>query len=444
MAVRDLTNGNERKLILNFALPMLIGNVFQQLYNIVDSIVVGQYIGKIALSAVGASFPIFFALISLVIGLASGAGIVISQYFGAKDYKQVQKASDTLFLILFFASLIVSAAGIFFIDNILALIDLPAEVIPDAKIYLIYTLAGLLMAFGYNGTASLLRSLGDSKTPLYFLIISTITNIFLDLLFVLVFGMGIEGVAIAKIISQAGAFISSVIYINRRMDTVKINFLKMSLDKKIFVKSVKVGLPTGMQQMFVAVGMMAVLKIVTGFGTSVIAAYSVATRVGSFALMPAMNFSQALTSFTGQNIGAGKISRIRKGLLSTIGMSSIISITISLFVIFGGEYIMAVFTPDTDVIRIGTEYLQIVGSFYILFSVMFTFMGVFRGAGDTLIPMFFSLLSLWIIRLPLSYYLSDIYGETGIWYAVPVAWAVGLLLSLGYYLGGRWKRKVVV
>ncbi|MEA2041922.1 MAG: MATE family efflux transporter [Bacteroidota bacterium] len=444
MAVKDLTNGREGRLILNFALPMLIGNVFQQLYNVVDSIVVGNYIGKEALSAVGASFPIFYALISLVIGLASGTAIVISQYFGAKKYEMVQKGADTLFILLFFAAIIVSSLGIYFIDEILQLIDLPADVVPDAKIYLTYTLLGLLAAFGYNGTASLLRALGDSVTPLYFLIISTITNIALDLLFVLQFNMGVEGVAIATVISQVGAFITAIIYINRNFDIVKINFMKMKFDKKIFFKSIKVGLPAGLQQLFVAVGITAVLKIVNGFGTSVVAGYSVATRVGMFASMPAMNFAQALTAFTGQNIGAGKINRVRKGLMSTLAMSSGISVSISLIVVFGAEQIIGLFSPDPEVIRVGTEYLRIVGAFYVLFTLMFTFTGVFRGAGDTLIPMFISLFSLWIIRLPLSYYFSEKFGETGIWYAVPVAWAFGLILVFGYYLGGRWKRKGLV
>lgn len=444
MAVKDLTSGKEGRQILNFALPMLIGNVFQQLYNVVDSIVVGNYIGKEALSAVGASFPVFYMLISLVIGLGSGAGIVISQYFGAKKYELVQKASDTLFILLFAASLIVTAVGLVFIEDILHLVQLPEDVLPDAKLYLTYTLGGVIVAFGYNGTASLLRSMGDSKTPLYFLIISTLTNIVLDLVFVLIFNMGVEGVAIATIISQAGAFITAVIYINRKIDVVNINFLRMEFDREIFTKSVKIGLPTGLQQMFVAVGITAVLSIVSTFGTAVIAAYSVATRIGSFAAMPAMNLSQALTSFTGQNMGAGKIRRIRKGLLSTMGMSSTISIVIGLLVIFAGKYIMGVFTPDADVIAIGAEYLRIVGSFYVVFSMMFTFLGVFRGAGDTLIPMFISLLSLWLIRIPFSYYLSDIYEETGIWYAVPLAWIVGLVLAFAYYMGGRWKRKAVV
>ncbi len=423
---------------------MLLGSVFQQMYNVTDSMVVGNYIGKEALSAVGASFPVFYVLISLVIGLGSGAGIVVSQYFGAKKNDMVQKAADTLFIVLFVSSGIVTVLGLIFIDEIFTLIKLPEDVIPDAKTYLSITLGGLIAAFGYNATSSLLRSLGDSKTPLYFLIISTITNVILDLLFVPVFKMGVEGVAIATVISQLGAFTTAVFYINKKISIVKINFLRMKFDKAIFLKSVKIGLPTGLQQMFVAVGITAVLSIVNTFGTVIIAAYSVATRIGSFAIMPAMNLAQALTSFTGQNMGAGKTYRVRKGLRATMGMTSLISIVISLVVVLTGRYIMGFFTSDVQIIEAGAEYLSIEGKFYIIFGLMFAFLGVFRGAGDTIVPMFISLLSLWVFRLPLSFFLAKMYGATGVWYSIPLAWIAGLVLSAVYYFSGRWKRKVVV
>lgn len=442
--LKDLTIGKESKAIFQFALPMLIGNVFMQLYNIVDSIIVGNYIGKEALSAVGASFPVYFALISLVIGIASGSAIVISQYFGAKDYEKVQKGVDTMFILLIASTVVISFIGIVFVEDIFRLIKLPEELMADAKTYMVITLLGLFAAFGYNGIASIYRSLGDSKTPLYFLIISTITNILLDLLFVLQFGMGVEGVAIATIISEIGAFASGIIYLNRTHKVIKINLFKLKFDKEIFLKSTKIGLPAGFQQLFVALGMTALFAVVNQFGTNVIAAYSVALRIDSFAIMPAMNFGQALTAFVGQNIGAGKIHRVKNGLKSTILMSSSISLSISIIVIFAGGYLMALFTPDKEVIRLGHEYLMIVGSFYIIFAVMFSYTGVFRGAGDTIIPMFITLFSLWLIRIPLSYYLSADFAQNGIWYSIPLAWGFGLTASLIYYFSGRWKNKAVV
>ncbi len=442
--MKDLTNGSERKLIFQFALPMLMGNVFQQLYNIVDSIIVGNFIGKEALAAVGASFPIIFTMIALIIGIASGSTIVIAQFFGARDYQTVRKMIDTLLIFLFFASLLVTIIGITFTEQILRIIQLPEDIIPQAKAYLDIYLAGMIVFFGFNGISAILRGLGDSKTPMYFLIISTLLNIGLDLLFVLVFKWGIKGVAIATILSQGIAFISAIIYLNSTHKIIRFRLKNLTFDMGLFKKSFRIGLPTGIQHTFVSLGMMAVLTIVNLFGTNVIAAYSVVLRINSIASLPAMNFAAALATFVGQNLGAGKTHRAIKGLKETILMSSLVSVSVSILVIVFGKFLMVLFTPDPEVIRIGKEYLMIVGSFYIIFSIMFSINGALRGAGDTLIPMFITLLSLWFIRVPVAYLLSKSIDETGIWWAFPIGWLAGAVLSYLYYLTGRWKTKVVV
>ncbi len=442
--MKDLTTGKESSLILKFALPMLLGNVFQQLYNIVDSIIVGNFIGKEALAAVGASFPIIFAFLSLIIGIASGSTIVISQYFGAKDIEKVKRTIDTLFIFLFFASIAISIVGIIFSEDIFRILKLPEEIMPLAKTYFNIFIGGVIVSFGFNGTSAVLRGLGDSKTPLYFLIISTIINIGLDLLFVLVFKWGIAGVAIASVIAQGGAFLTAIIYLNKNHKIIRFSFTKMVFDKDIFKKSIRIGLPTGIQQTFAAIGMTALIGIVSTFGTNVIAAYSVVMRINSLASLPAMNFAAALSSFVGQNIGAKKIERVRSGFISTIKMSSLVSITVSAFVLLGSGFLMNLFTNDTEVIRIGKEYLMIVGAFYVIFSAMFSISGVMRGAGDTLIPMFISLIALWIIRIPSAWLLSREFGEIGIWWAMPIGWFVGFILSFIYYLTGNWKKKVIV
>lgn len=442
--MKDLTTGKEGRLILNFALPMLLGNVFQQLYNIVDSIIVGNFIGKEALAAVGASFPIIFTLISLIIGIASGTTIIIAQYFGAKDINRVKRAIDTLYIFLFFASILITLVGIRFSEPIFRLLQLPEEILPQAKSYMNVYMLGMVAFFGFNGTSAILRGLGDSKTPMYFLIISTFFNIAFDLLFVLVFKWGVVGVAIATIVSQSGAFVTAIIYLNRYHQIMQFSLLKLRFDRDIFKKSFRIGLPTGFQHTFVALGMMALFGIVNTFGTDVIAAYSVAGRIDSIAALPAMNFSAALATFVGQNLGANKLSRVKGGFHATLLMSSIISLSVTIAVILFGEFLMGLFTPDQEVIRIGREYLVIVSSFYLILSALFTTGGVMRGAGDTLIPMFITLFSLWLIRIPLSYLLSKSMGETGIWWAVPIGWGLGFLISYSYYLTGRWKKKVVV
>ncbi len=441
--MKDLTVGKESKVILLFALPMLLGNVFQQLYNIVDSIIVGNYIGKEALAAVGASFPVIFVLISLVVGVSMGSTIIISQYFGAKDFKNVKKAIDSLLIFLFFSSIIITIVGLLFSEDIFRLMQLPETIIADAVSYFNIILYGLILMFGFNAISSILRGLGDSKTPLYFLVISTLLNIVLVILFVKVFGWGIKGSAIATVIAQGVAFFLGVIYLNRYHDILKFSLTDIKFHKEIFSKSLKIGIPSGLQQTFVALGMLALLRFVNGFGTNTIAAYTVAGRIDSFAMLPAMNFSMALSTFVGQNMGAGKLHRVRNGYRSTLLMTSIFSIVTTIVAILFGSQIMSLFNQDPDVIHIGHTYLIIVCSFYVVFSTMFITQGVIRGAGDTLIPMFITLFSLWILRIPIAYFLSKEYGSNGIWWSVPIAWGFGMIASGLYYYSGRWKNKVV-
>ncbi|MFW6327090.1 MAG: MATE family efflux transporter [Bacteroidota bacterium] len=442
--MKDLTVGKESRLILNFAIPMLLGNVFQQFYQIVDSIIVGRVLGKEALAAVGSSFPIIFTLIALIIGISGGINIIIAQYYGAKDLEKVNRAIDTMYIFIFLVSIVLTAIGILFSESIFKLIQLPEDVLPEALTYLNTYLLGLVFFFGFNGTSAVLRGLGDSKTPLYFLIISTTLNIGLDLLFIMKFNMGIRGAALATVIAQGIAFITAVIYLNRYHSFINIVLKKLVFAFDIFRKSMKIGLPTGFQHTFVSLGMLALFAIVNGFGTNVIAAYSAAIRIDALATIPAMNFSFALATFVGQNLGANKAERVKKGLNATIIMSSIISLIVTLVVILFGKSLMGMFTRDQEVIKIGWQYLVIVSSFYLVFTGMFTLNGVLRGAGDTLIPMFITLFSLWVVRIPAAWLLSSRMGETGIWWAAPAAWIVGIVASYFYYMTGNWKKKVVV
>jgi len=442
--MKDFTKGNEAGLILSFATPMLLGNLFQQLYNVTDRIIVGQVISEKALAAVGASFPILFALISFSIGIASGGTIVISQYFGAKDYNNVKKAINTLYIFFFIASIILSATGIIFSESIFRLTKLPEEVIPYAKVYFNTIALGIVVFFGFNGTSAILRGLGDSKTPLYFLIIASIFNILLDLLFVVVFKWGVAGAAFATIISHLGAFITAIIYLNKTHKLININFLRLKFDRKIFYQSVKIGIPAGFQQTFVAIGMIALYRVVNEFGTMVTSAYSAVATIDNLAILPAITLGQALAAFVGQNMGAFKTDRVKVGLRATLFISSLISIGITIMIVAFRSILMYFFTDNEEVIRVGTEYLIITATFYLLFSIMFTFNGVMRGAGDTLIPMFITLIALWVIRIPLAVILSGLIGTDGIWWSAPASWFTGMLFSILYYSTGRWKSKVVV
>ena len=356
----------------------------------------------------------------------------------------VKRTIDTLYIFMFFASLVLTVVGIWASEYIFRIIDLPADVTPLAVNYFSVYALGFVFFFGFQGTSAILRGLGDSKTPVYFLVISTIMNILLDLLFVIVFGWGIKGVAAATVISQAGAFFTIIWYLNKFHKFMNFSPLKMRFDKEIFKKSLRIGLPTGFQQTAVALGFLALYKIVNVFGVPTIAAYSIAMRIDSFAVMPAMNFSAAISTFVGQNIGANKYDRIGRGLKSTLLMINLISLTVTITaVVFAGPLI-SMFTDSLEVIEIGKQYIYIVTPFYVIFSTMFILNGVLRGAGDTFIPMIITILALWFIRLPASWVLSEEIGSNGIWWGIPVAWAFGVIASYFYYLSGRWKKRAVV
>jgi putative MATE family efflux protein len=442
--LKDLTTGKVGKQIFYFALPMLMGNVFQQLYNVVDTIVVGKALGKNALAAVGASFPLIFILISFVVGIAMGSTVIISQYYGAKQMNNVKKAIDTLNIFMFFAAVFLTFLGRWASQYIFQLIDLPEEAMLEAINYFNVYAFGFIFFFGFQGTSAILRGLGDSKTPFYFLILSTLTNIALDILFVFGFGWGIKSVAAATVIAQGIAFLAIEVYLNKYHSFLDFNPMKMKFDKEVFRKSLKIGLPAGFQQTFVSIGFLALYKIVNGFGTSTIAAYAVAMRIDAFAALPAMNFSAALSTFTGQNIGAGRMERVAEGLKVTLMMIAVVAISVTTLALLFASQLMHAFTNDPEVVKVGMEYIYIVSPFYLVFSSMFVLMGVLRGAGDTMFTMFMTIIALWAIRIPVSYWLSETMGTQGIWWGIPIAWSVGITISTLYYFSGRWKTKTVV
>lgn len=455
--MKDLTEGRIGRNIFRFAAPMLLGHIFQQLYTFVDQIIVGRFLGKEALASVGASFPILFMLIALIIGIATGGTIVISQFFGAKNFVKVKRAIDTIFIVMGISAVIMTVVGISFSEEIFRLIRLPEELMETANSYFTIYVSGLVVFFGYNSVAAILRGLGDSITPLYFMVLATVINIGLDLLFIVKLGWGIEGAAFATIIAQGTAFMVAVFYLNKTHELIKFNIREFAFDFEIFKQSLRIGLPTGLQQTFVALGMMALLGIVNGFGTDVVAAFTAAGRLDSLAIIPSMVFATALSTFVGQNIGAGKLDRVKRGLARTMLMASAVAVGITILIIVFKFPLMRLFTLDEAVIKIGGEYLTIVTSFYLLFTGMFVYGGVMRGAGDTIIPMFITLFSLWIIRIPAAVFLSqesiEIFGLTirgaglgqaGIWWSIPSGWGFGMLLSYIYYRTGKWKTKSVI
>lgn len=429
----DFTKGNITKQIILFSAPIILGNIFMQLYHYVDIVIVGRFLGKQELAAVGASAPFTFMLISIVIGVSMGTTITISQYFGLKDYKSIKKSADSLYVFLFFAYIIIFIFGVTFSKQILLFIDLPVELLPIATQYLDIYMIGLIFLFGFNSLSAILRGVGDSLTSLKFLAISAIINIILDILFVVVFEWGIEGVAWATVIAQAISFFFAINYTNRKSPIIKLNLLKLDFDRRIFLESVKLGIPAGIQQFFVSFGMLAVFAIVNSYGIDVIAAFSAAGRIESVIFIIPMGLSLSMTSFVAQNYSVGNFDRIKKGLNSTIRMSLISSFVFLIVLSLLAEPLMKMFTSEPNIINIGCEYLYIFGISYWIFSIMFCYMGVLRGMKNTIIPMFITLLSLWVVKIPIAHLLSNLFGVVGIWSSSVVSWSVGMALSIIYF-----------
>ena len=440
----DLTEGKVWKVIIRFALPLLIGNLLQQFYNITDSIIVGQFLGKEALAAVSASFFIYYFIISFVIGVGSGTTVVISQLFGAKQYQKVQLAFSSFFIFMLVGGVILSIAGIIFAEPVFRLTNTPEEVIPQAVSYFRIYIGGTFLFVTFNSIISILRGVGESVRPMLFILITTVLNIAFDLLFILVFKWGIEGAARATVISQGIGMCIALAYVNNTHPLLSIKKQDMLFDWKLFKESLKIGLPTSVQQCAIALGLIALLGIVNSFGTNTLTAYGAAGKIDTIITQAILTLSGALAAFCGQNIGAGKLDRVKRGVRFTMYTNIVLGLLTFAAVYLFGDEMMKVFTKDADVVAIGKEYLLIISGFFIIHGALNVYNGALRGAGDTLFPMITSLVCLWLIRIPLAYYLSSWLGRSGIWWAIGISITIGLLVTFVYYKMGVWKRKLKI
>lgn len=444
--IRDMTKGSPIKLILGFTGPMLIGNIFQQLYNMVDSVVVGKFVNKDALAAVGATGSSIFLIFGLTFGLTAGISIVISQYFGAGDYENVRRSFSTAIYVLIFASVIMGIAGFFASRPLLELLDTPKEIIDQSEIYMKICLLGILGIAGYNGMAAVLRALGDSITPLVFLIIASILNVILDLVFVIAFSMGVPGVAIATIIAQYVAAAGCIIYALAKIKLLRIPLRELKPDREILVKCIRLGIPVALQNSFVSISMLALQSVINSFQETVInAAYTAVGRIEQLVMQPFMSLGAAVASFTGQNTGAKKLDRVKRGMISSTFIIIAFSLIMLPVMYFGGEYIMRLFTKkdDFEVVKHGLEGIRITCLFYIFLGMIFITRNFLSGAGDIRIPMIMGITEV-ICRVILSRYLSGLIGYRGIFLATALTWVFTGIVGAVRVISGRWKNKSVV
>lgn len=445
ISTTDMTNGSPYRLILLFSVPLLIGNVFQQLYNMVDSIVVGNFIGEKALAAVGTGFPIIFLLSSLFMGIGIGATIMISQFFGARDLDKVNETVNTIYTGLLVGIIPLSLIGVFASEPLLKLIQTPDDgTLEMAKIYMIVVFIGMVGNLGFNINSGILQGLGDSRTSLLFLLIACVINIILDLVFTIVFGMGVMGVALATIIAQAASWIFGIFFINRHYSFIQIKIGGFFFDKKLFAQAMKLGIPSGIQQALFSVGIMVMQSLVNSFGSSFMAGFNGANKIDTFAFMPIQSFATAVTTYTGQNIGAGNMHRVKEGTKSAMILSVVTSIVMCILVYPTSALMMRMFSQNQAVIDAGVAYLHDVLPFYMLLAIGFMFNSVMRGAGEMVIPMISSIISLWLARVPAAYLLAKYFGGEAMFYSYAVGWTFGILISGGYYFTGKWKNKGIV
>ncbi len=442
--ITDMTTGNPYKLILLFSIPLLIGNIFQQMYNMVDSIVVGNIVGEKALAAVGTAFPIVFMTSSLFMGIGVGATIMISQYYGAQDMENIQNTVDTIYTATMVGIIPVAILAAFLSEPVLRLMQVPDDgTLQMAKTYLIVIFVGILGGLGYNINAGVLQGLGDSRTSVFFLLIAMVINIVLDLVFVLV-GMGVFGVAFATIIAQLASWLFGIRYINKHYSFIHIRPFSLRLYKPLFWQVVRLGVPSGLQQALFSMGIMVMQSLVNGYGSSFMAGFNGANKIDTFAFMPIQSFTTAITTYVGQNIGAGRVDRVKQGTRAGLILSVGCSILIGglLFPLSG--YLMQMFTQIPDVIASGVSYLHCVLPFYSLLAISFIYSSALRGAGEMIVPLLSSVVSLWLVRVPVAYWIASIWGKDYIFLSYAIGWLFGVVISYTYYRLGRWIKKGLV
>ncbi len=438
---KDMTSGVVWKQILLFALPVMAANILQQLYITVDGIIVGKYIGEAALSSVGVSQPIAMFWLSVAMGISIGAGVVISQFFGAGRRNELPLAIDTALLLLGALGLICTGLAIltsgFFLRTVLGV---PEHLLADALLYYRLFCCSLFFCFVYNAVSFALRGVGDSNSTMYFLLITTVMNIGLDLLFVAVFHWGIAGAAVATVIAQIICCVVSYIYLRRYFSPAE----GRHFDPPLCRLMLKLGIPAAVQQCIVALGHIAMQRLVNGFGQTSIAAYTAGSRLDSFVFVPIFGFSTALSNFTGQNMGAGKLDRVKCGLVSTLIMALITAIIICVTLYMTAPGIVRLFSLEGESLKKGIEQIRFISTFFCIFAVYMTFSGVLQGSGDVTFQSAASF-SVLFTRVFLGYLgvAIGILGYSAAWCTTPAGWALGSLMTVLRFFSGKWKTKAV-
>jgi putative MATE family efflux protein len=443
----DMTTGPEWKQIVLFSLPIMIGQFLQQLYNTVDGIVVGNFVSQDALAAVGGCASLTMAYLAVCMGMGNGCAVLIAQLFGAKRYGDLRRAASTVLIMLGGLGLAFSVLGVLLAKPLLRdamNIQDPAVLRMAVSYFSIYAV-GLVFQYLYNAVAFVLRAVGDSRATLYFLCITAGLNLGLDLLFVIVFGWGVVGAAAATILAQLVCVVFSYVYMIKEYPIFAFKRREFVFDKALGRKCVKLGVPTTVQQCIISFGNVFLQRLVNGFGTELMAAYSVGIRIQGYIFIPIFALNGGIATFTGQNIGAGKPDRVRRGMKYTLITSLIVTVAVSLLVSAFAEPVARLFGVEERALEMSIEMLRFICRYFIVFSLYMPTGGVLQGSGDVVFVSISSLVNLGI-RVGLAYALVFVfhYGYASVWSTMPVGWAAGLIMSYARFYSGKWKNKAVV
>ena len=437
----DMTQGTIWKQLIYFAFPLLIGNLFQQLYNTVDSVVVGNFVSTEALAAVGSVTPIINMLVGFFSGLATGAGVVISQFFGAKNGQMLHKAVHTTLLMTVGLGVIFTFIGIFMTPMMLNLMSTPADVFDGAALYLRIYFGGVLGLMLYNMVSGILRAVGDSKRPLYFLILSSLLNVVLDLAFVLIFHWGIAGVAIATIIAQFISAFLLLVVLARSDEDYKLVLRDLKMDTEILKRIVRIGLPAGLQMAVTSFSNVFVQSYINRFGSACMAGWTSYSKIDQFVLLPMQSLSLSATTFVGQNLGAGNLSRAKKGTRVSMAISVAITAVLTVLLIAFSSQLLMLFNQDENVLYYGNIFIRYLAPFYVICCINQIFAGSLRGAGDATGPMIIMLLSFVVFRQIYLFVGSQFFDSiifVGLGY--PAGWLVCSVFMAIHYFRGRWEK----
>ena len=446
-----MTEGSPWKRIAEFAIPMLIGNIAQQLYNTADSVIVGIYVGDNALSAVGSAMPILNLLLALFVGIATGAGIVISQSFGAKDREGLSTNIGNCISLAGIATIVIMIIGPLVTRPLLSLLDTPPAIFDWCATYLNIFFIGIAGFFFYNMLSGILRGLGDSFSALVFLLISAALNVLLDILFVAKLGMeGVSGVALATVIAQGISAVLCYLKLMSMRHIFDLNFKTLKLVGKNTLRIIKLGIPSGITQGIFAMSGMVVMSLTNKMGAMVVACNVIIMRVDGFAMMPNMTFGQAMSVYTGQNVGARKFDRVHSGTKQGATMALAVSGIITVILLFFGKYLFEVFTDTRALIDLAVKMMQILAVGYLCIAVTQVLGGVMRGAGDTVTPMWISIISTVLLRVPTAYIVAYFsrtsefpHGQPyALFLSLLISWVLGMVISIIAFRFGKWKKKM--